>query len=261
MSRLRIASALLGLFLGWNQAIAADLTNDQAPYEPPMAPIWAGLYVGGHIGGIGSSDDSIEKSVRYAKWNWYKWQWKEWSEWQKVEKHGFTSDNDDDVSLLGGLHIGYNLQDGGFVYGVEADVSFSERIDYLASLRARLGYAVNELLIYATAGVAVAGFENSQLYWEGFGKKVPFGKSEDDDNRVGFVVGGGVEYKLAPSWSLGLEGLYYIFDDQSDEYSGTLYGFGYKKEYKITHENDNDFWVVRARMTYHLQDDYEAPLK
>jgi outer membrane immunogenic protein len=256
MSRLRIASALLGLFFGWNQAIAADLTDNQAPYEPPMAPIWAGLYVGGHVGGLWSSEDSIGLASRCKEKRncWCHWCYSE--DWKEVKHHKFTSDDDDDVSLLGGLHIGYNLQDGDLVYGIEADASFSDRVDYLASLRGRLGVAFNELLIYATAGIAFAGFDDNQVYWDGKYKKFPVGKS-DDDMRVGLVVGAGAEYKIAPNLSVGLEGLYYAFADRDDSYGWDWFC----KEYKLTAENDNDMYVVRGRLTYHLQDAYEAPLK
>lgn len=57
--------------------------------------------------------------------------------------------------------------------------------------------------------------------------------------------------------SVGLEGLYYLFGDSTDSYTKTLY----KKEIKVTHEDDLDLFVVRARLNYHFVDAYEAPLK
>jgi outer membrane immunogenic protein len=252
MSKLRILSALLGLFFGFGQAFAADLTDRS--YEPPMAPIWGGLYIGGHVGGLWTSEDALSLSKR-CKDSCYCW-WCGSKDWKEVEHHKFKTDHDDDVSLLGGLHVGYNIQDENLVYGIEADISFGDRIDYLASLRGRLGYAFNELLIYATAGVAFAGFDDNQAYWDGYFGKHGVGKT-DDDMRVGLVLGAGLEYKFAPNWSLGLEGLYYAFADRDDSYDWDWYC----KEYKLTAENDNDLYVVRARLSYHMQDAYEAPLK
>ena len=255
MRSLGILAALFGLWFGAQSATAADLSESQ-PYEAPPAPIWAGFYAGGHAGGLWSSDDSISLSKRCKSEYCYCW-WCDSGDWKKVEHHKFTSDKDDGVSLVGGLHVGYNFQDDNLVYGIEADVSFSDNVDYLASLRARLGYAVNDLLIYATAGVAFAGIDDSQLYWEGRRGNYPVGESDDDDSKVGFVVGGGAEFKFAPNWSLGLEGLYYFFADSDDSYSWDKYC----KEYKLTHEDDNDMLVVRARLSYHFQDAYDAPLK
>lgn len=256
MGKLRIVVALLGLFLGLSQAVAADLTDERGSYEPPMAPIWGGLYVGGHIGGLWTGEDSLSLTKR-CKDNCYCW-WCENKDWHKVENKKYSTDGEDDVSLLGGLHIGYNVQEGSMVYGIEADASFGDRVDYLASLRARVGVAFNELLIYATAGVAFAGFDDNQVYGKTWwGKSYKVGSPDDGDTRIGFVVGGGAEYKLAPNWSVGLEGLYYAFADRDDDYSWEKYC----KEYNLNVENDNDMYVVRARLTYHMQDAYEAPLK
>jgi outer membrane immunogenic protein len=256
MGKLRLFATLLGLFFGVSQAIAADLTDERTAYEPPMAPIWGGLYVGGHIGGLWSGDDSVSLTSKCKDTDSCYCKWCKSTDWKDVKHHKFTTDGDDDVSLLGGLHIGYNIQDGAMVYGIEADASFGDRVDYLATIRARLGYAVNELLIYATAGVAFAGFDDNQAYWDGRRKDIKIGQS-DDDTRVGLVVGGGVEYKVASNVSIGLEGLYYAFADRDDDYSWEKYC----KEYNLNVENDNDLYVVRARLTYHMQDAYEAPLK
>ncbi len=167
------------------------------------------------------------------------------------------SEDEDDVSLLGGIHVGYNWQDGDTVFGVEADVSFADRIDYLASIRARLGLAADSLLIYATAGVAFVGFEDKTVDAL-FHGKYEHSAVFSGDNKVGFVVGGGVEHKIDANWSLGVEGLYYFFGDSEDSESWKK---GKRKEYKITHEDDNDLFVVRGRLTYHIQDEYQAPLK
>ncbi len=60
----------------------------------------------------------------------------------------------DDASLLGGVQLGYNWQNGHWVYGVEADGSFGAHDrDYLASLRGRLGWAYSSHLFYVTGGV------------------------------------------------------------------------------------------------------------
>ena len=62
----------------------------------------------------------------------------------------------------------------------------------------------------------------------------------------GFVIGSGMDVKLSEHFSLGMEGLYYAFEDDK-----VL--FFENGDQIATIHNDNDFYVVRARLTYHLQ--------
>lgn len=148
----------------------------------------------------------------------------------------FSNDDnaDDDTMFIGGVHIGYNWQrPDNIVLGVEGDVDFGDDIDYLATIRGRLGYAAGPTLFYATGGVAFIGLDDV-----GIG---------GDDSQTGFVVGGGIEHKLRQNVSVGLEGLYYNFDDDNDRFG---------------RDEDQDFWSVRARLTYHLGGGgYDDPLK
>jgi outer membrane immunogenic protein len=247
MRRLTIIAAAAAFIGGTGFASAADLASfKDTPYSTPLAPVWAGMYIGGHLGGLSSDNGDVEAFRKRCDGEWVK------ANYIKIE------DEKDDTTLIGGVHVGYNWQRSATVVGIEADVDFADGIDYLATLRGRLGYAAGNFLIYATAGVAVAAFDDEAIKYK-FGKN---GKShsigsDDDDAEVGFVVGGGVEYKIRPNWSVGVEGLYYAFDDSNNEYK-----FGRRDQYKITEESDNDFWVVRARLSYHFQSEAEAePLK
>lgn len=275
MRNLAISAAVVAFLGGTSFASAADLSMKDTPYEAPLAPIWGGLYVGGHVGGLWNdggdtskwcrhkqrenlhdlskvavSEAAVEteKQVETSCRNSY--------DWQKVE-HVKFSDDGDDVTLIGGVHVGYNWQSNARVFGVEADVDFADGIDYLASLRARLGYAQDNLLLYVTAGVAFVGFDDTKVvmsHGDYFKKTLDFG----GDSEVGFVVGAGAEYKLSPNWSVGVEGLYYAFGDSSDSKEWDKWC----KQYKIEHNDDNDLFVLRARLSYHFQEEaYAEPLK
>ena len=274
MRKIAVLSAVVAMVGGVNPASAADLANKggsykDAPYEAPFAPIWGGLYIGGHVGGLWNDGGDTSKWCRKKQKEYdnevptvaalevvseYQPRCRDSYEWQEV-KHVKFSNDDDDVTFIGGVHIGYNWQSGDRVFGVEADASFGDGLDYLASLRARLGYATDNLLFYVTAGVAFAGFDDSSvvMYNDYFKKSLEF----SGDSEVGVVVGLGGEYKLSSNWSIGLEGLYYFFGDGDDSKEWEKYC----KEYKLVHEDDNDLFVVRARLTYHFQDDYVEPLK
>ncbi|MDZ4790235.1 MAG: outer membrane beta-barrel protein [Hyphomicrobiales bacterium] len=163
------------------------------PTAPPIA--WGGFYIGANLGG-NFTDDFFGNGRRAF---------------------------DADGQILGGLHAGYNLQRSTpLVLGLETDVNFSEDIEYLSTIRARLGYAVGNVLFYGTGGVAFASFDD---------------KIFEDDTETGYVFGGGVEGKVRQNMSLGLEGLYHQFEDVGVRGGG---------------ETDIDFWSVRARATFHV---------
>jgi opacity protein-like surface antigen len=72
--------------------------------------------------------------------------------------------------------------------------------------------------------------------------------TSDNEDGFGFVVGGGLDVKLAESMSFGLEGLYYGFE-----------GDGNRTGPDYFHEGDGkDQFVARGRITYHLRNGYQA---
>lgn len=167
--------------------------KDAGPVDYLPAITWSGFYLGANAGAAFNDDIDIVG-------------------------------DDEDTAFIGGFHVGYNWQKASnLVLGVEADVNFADGLDYLATIRGRLGLAAGASLFYATGGVAFIGLEDAF----------------DDDSETGWVAGLGMEHKLNSNLSLGLEGLYYDFDEDS---------FG----------DDFNFWTVRARLTYHLGGGYEA---
>lgn len=252
MNKFTVITAAAVFIGGASIASAADLGGSYK--DAPIAPVWSGLYMGGHLGGLWTSDREVDAESKKCKW------WK-CSKWEDA-KHVKFDERDDDVAFIGGVHIGHNWQQGSRVFGIEGDVSFADDFDYLATLRARLGYASGNYLLYATFGAAFAGLNDDALNFKTKNKSYSF--DDDHDQRLGFVVGGGVEYKLRSNWSLGLEGLYYGFGDDNNEYKVTE-GCNYcskKTKYKVSEEDDNDFWVLRARLSYHVQSEPELePLK
>jgi outer membrane immunogenic protein len=186
---------------------AADLPRKAPAYAPaPVAiPItWTGFYFGGHLG-YGTS-----------------------------KFHGFTSSLDfpGTVTPKGfavGLHAGYNWQVAPqWVVGIEGDVTatpFGKRVALscanctsgltgelhgLATLRARLGWAFDRTLIYATGGAAWASktsAANSSLGGAG--------NLQSSNIKSGWVAGGGVEYKFTQQFSGRIEYLYYGFNENA----------------------------------------------
>ena len=114
--------------------------------------------------------------------------------------------------LMGGIEGGYNWQIGQFVFGAETDLQISDADDTFAAwkfsnpwfgtLRARGGYAMNNVLLYATFGLAYGG------------GTVQTGGAKESNTHVGWAGGGGMEVGLTPNWSAKAE---YMFVDLSDQ--------------------------------------------
>jgi outer membrane immunogenic protein len=237
------------------QAAAADL--DFMP--PPPAPVfhdWTGFYVGGHVG-YGEADFTARATV--------------------YDPNGGIQFNEgrtlDPSGIVGGVHGGYNWQAGSFVLGIEGDISFTDwddstggavdvagvgevalraksEVDFLASVRGRVGMAFDTLLLYGTGGIA---FTDASTRFRATvdGDTVLSRKFDFDD--IGWVVGGGAEWAAIPNvFSVGVEGLYYIFEDRETRFFDVdLDGVDPGTEVRLT-SKFHDAWVIRARANFHF---------
>jgi outer membrane immunogenic protein len=141
-----------------------------------------------------------------------------------------------DDGWQGSAVAGYNFSSGKIVYGVEGDftignvkgsssfvgapipglapqgltTNINSRLGNRASLRARLGYAPAEaLLIYGTGGLAIGDTRASAAVLVNGAPGVGwFGEAEN--TQAGYVIGGGLEYKLSKTIGLRAE---YLFTD------------------------------------------------
>jgi outer membrane immunogenic protein len=168
----------------------------------------------------------------------------------------FPPDDGGEIDIdgwLGGLHLGYLWQHDSLVFGIEGDGEFADidgdtdvqefkggpdigsleqEIDWLASLRLRLGFAMDRALIYATGGLAVGGVE--------FSGDV-FGSSDSEDSTEwGWTVGGGLEYAFTDELSARVE---YRYTDLGDT-DLTLSRFDF--------DVDNTFHAVRVGLSWHF---------
>ena len=134
--------------------------------------------------------------------------------------------------MIGGANVGYNYQINQWVLGLEGDVnglSLSNTAvltfpdgtalnahttaDIQGSIRGKVGIALGGIgwdraLIYATGGVAFGGFNtNVSIAKSGAlnGGFPFFGSGSVSTTRVGWTVGGGVQYAVTNNWSLFAE--------------------------------------------------------
>ena len=176
-------------------SVAADLPRPayKAPIKGIKNPVyvapfsWTGFYVG-----------------IYGGYGWGK------SNWTNVG--GTTGDFNIKGMLLGGT-LGYNLQTGSWVWGVEADAAASwivgnettlcgglgceTRNTWLATGRGRLGFAWDNWLPYLTGGAAFGDIKMTQ----GLG-------GSETKTKIGWTAGAGFEYSFMSEWSAKIEYLY-----------------------------------------------------
>ena len=133
-----------------------------------------------------------------------------------------TFKNKDDGFTAGG-QIGYNYQvsafsGGGVVVGVEADGAYTDLaktgnytatsggaqavnnfrsgLNYLGTVRGRIGFAFNQFLVYGTGGFAYGdAYQKTSLYTAGNSNLLRFYGSHGG-TQTGYAYGGGIEYAL-----------------------------------------------------------------
>lgn len=184
----------LGLLLASvaGAACASDLPAPSVPYSKAPAVVspainWSGFYIGA-MGGYASENTSDALGI----------------------KGGF-----------GGGTVGYNWQMGTFVGGIEADGAFADvnnsatfagvtvaaKVDALATVRGRAGVAFGQVLLYGTAGLALA---DAKLSASALGVSI-----SDSKTLTGWTAGAGVEWMFMPRWSVKAEYLYRSFGGQT----------------------------------------------
>jgi outer membrane immunogenic protein len=91
-----------------------------------------------------------------------------------------------------------------------ATATASQKLDWLASVRGRFGWAFDQVLFYATGGVAWAQFKNSASLTGTFDGS-DWATPEVSTTKTGAVAGGGFEYRVTPHVSVVGEVLWYGF--------------------------------------------------
>jgi outer membrane immunogenic protein len=182
---------------------------------------------------------------------------------QRTNASGFT----------GGGQVGFNWQAGNTVLGIETDfqsysqnasstassvlpvvgfpipftISHSISTDWLWTLRPRVGFAANNWLFYATGGVAVA---NVKASWQYTDDDMDTESASMSKTKVGWTVGGGVEYALSQAWSVKVE---YLYVDLGSEQITThnLFDNGHPvPDQPFSHSASLRSNIVRAGLNY-----------
>jgi outer membrane immunogenic protein len=241
---MKLRSGLLGLTLTSVVALASANAADMYPapagggYKdtPYVGVNWSGLYVGVNGGGAWNathSDDLVDPTGGFGGGQiGYNWQ----GAWHPNLVLGIEAD------FQGG-----DISDSKSVCAGGACASAKSELEWFGTVRGRLGYAFDRALIYGTGGFAYGSVKNSASI------NIPgliSASGSRSETQTGWVAGGGIEYKLAPSWSAKAEYQFLSLDASSPEFARLGFADG----------GNSEVHTFRIGVNYFLGRGYE-PLK
>ena len=257
VKKLLLGTVALSALAG--SALAADLPYRRAAPAPAFVAVpvftWTGFYVGANAGYGFAGDDNVSTVGLNAAARGYIASGVS-AAGTKLDKSGF----------VGGGQIGYNYQIGALVLGAEADIQYTDlsktsnlafpgsnfssyrsSMDYLGTVRGRIGYAMDRWMIYATGGLAYGDVYSR--HFDG-AAGVPLYVGARSGTETGYAVGAGVEYAM-PAFNWGgsaatvkLEYLYYDLGSRNIT-SVSSTGAGY-----FNSRFQNDGHIVRAGLNW-----------
>lgn len=187
-------------------------------YKTPVAPVapawtWTGFYLGLHLGGVWDQRDATITNAASGRF--------------------LASGSTHAANAAGGVQVGYNYAvTANFVAGAEADVSFTNMRDVTiggsglgerdnsikqyGTVRGRLGYAWNNILLYGTGGFAWANEQIVRTQQIGTINNATPGTVETASaTGLGWSAGAGLEWSFMQCWTARVEYLHLGLASQS----------------------------------------------
>jgi outer membrane immunogenic protein len=219
------ALAAAASFAGIGAASAADMAVKARPIVAPVYS-WTGCYIGLSAGakGVATRDTVYNPATAFP-----------------TPASFYDAGRLEDETWIAGGQIGCNYQTGRWVFGIEGDAhaqrwattsvvppgvvpfnfvpgdTFDLRSDWQASIRGRVGYAMDRTLFYVSGGAAFTQVRANSFYVASFIGNTPVPALLVSDTRTltGWTIGAGVEHAVTDNFTLGLEGRYSNYGNQS----------------------------------------------
>lgn len=220
-------------------AHAADLRQQPATQPSAVSPVydWNGFYIGGNAG-YGWSHREFTNTITGTS--------------GAVQLSASNNGSDHGRGGFVGLQTGYNYTFlNNWVVGIEADFDLTHinssasacfagfgtavcgtrdtKVKHFATVRGRLGYAFNNLLLYGTGGWGWA-HGNNTIQFTCIGPGCPGTSAVPptsptptsvDVNPNGWVAGAGIEWAFLPNWTLRPEYVHLHFKRFTEDRSKT----------------------------------------
>jgi outer membrane immunogenic protein len=191
---------------------------------------WTGFYVGANSG-FAWGDSDVEVTTPWVPGGYFLF-----SSTQSI--NGIGERKLEPSGYTGGIQAGFDWQMGNPVLGIETDVEYFDQededdsfraypccpidgyqvknkveTDWLYTLRGKVGFALDRILVFASGGLAVTEIEDEFRFRDTFGARESGSISEI---KAGWAVGGGLEYGLLESVSVRVEYLHVDFRRESE---------------------------------------------
>ncbi|MFO0993446.1 MAG: outer membrane beta-barrel protein [Hyphomicrobiales bacterium] len=181
--------------------------------QPPLVYDWSGYFIGVNGGDAFLGEDTIRLKPDFQ------------------DKVGHLDLN----GLFGGAQVGANWLTGNWVLGAQADFQLSDiidsdrrtangldfsskgAIDWYSTVRLRTGYAIDNLLIFGTGGLALAGVDYKVHTVDDPSASINLG---DSYTATGWTAGAGVEWGFSANSSARIE---YLFTDLGKKEIGSSF--------------------------------------
>lgn len=200
MKRILLTAVSFGALVVAAPAFSADLAMyTKAPAGVAPAYDWSGFYVG-VFGGGGYGNHNLNNTLGPAG------------------NANFTVNYSAQGALAGG-EVGYNVQSGNFLVGIEGDYAWSDikgddafalgsndatRLRGVGTLRARAGFTIDRWLMFFTGGWAYGDLQHTNT-------DPVFGIDQFTATRSGLTGGGGIAYAVTDNLIGKVEYRYYDF--------------------------------------------------
>ncbi len=193
-----LMAGIAAVFMASAPALAADAPRPYYKAPPAYAPMfnWTGFYFGGHVGG----------------------------QWGSVRDLTFGGGDTDPSGWIGGVLAGYNWQAGPWVVGIEGDAGWGSSsgsnlgsggvltdtdVRFVGNVRARLGWAMDRVLLFVAGGGSWANLRATQI-----------GSPAISNTFSGWTIGGGVDFAVTPNLILRAEYLYADYGSENFAFAG-----------------------------------------
>jgi outer membrane immunogenic protein len=210
-------------------ASAADMPVKAPIYKAPAAVVaynWSGCYVGANAGWIrNDSTLHVQPTGRYLDLPGAFAPALLAFVTQDYPAHGSSG--------TAGGQVGCNVQRERWVFGIEGDFNWTgvddsvsaaypqtpffsgtaflprslivtHKLDWLSTIRGRVGYSFDRLLVFGTGGLAIGRVKSS--FFQQFPGITDLGS--EANTRLGWTGGGGLEYAFDRNWTAKVEYLY-----------------------------------------------------
>jgi outer membrane immunogenic protein len=249
MNKILLTGLATAALFGTVSANAADMAVKAAPIVKPSCAQFGGAYIGVQGGSV-----TLDRT------------WTDRDNWADrfAVDIGLDSVTRRTWSGAGGFLAGYNVQRGCTVFGLEGDWSWtglnhsrtytgngvplnmavvlSDKLDWYGTVRARAGVVVDDLLIYATGGLAFANAQNSwSLSQAGV---VLEAYSTGNDVQWGWTAGFGTEFAWTRNWSVKSEILYVGLAEKTTTVFSPAAGV------PVSFDTTHSLWVSRIGLNY-----------